>query len=106
LSGNNARTYHELLGYYFDQEDAMFKKALSAYYAEKNWPPIHVLPEAEREKWEKAVTPIYEKWIKTAEAKGAPGRAILEDAKKFSQQFASTPCDTCEDTLKAWNAIK
>ncbi len=41
------------------------------------------LSKKEKAKWDKMLEPITDKWIKDAEAKGLPGKAVVEDIKAF-----------------------
>ncbi len=41
------------------------------------------LSKKEKAKWDKMLEPITDKWIKDAEAKGLPGKAVVEDIKRI-----------------------
>jgi TRAP-type C4-dicarboxylate transport system substrate-binding protein len=43
-------------------------------------PQWYTLPDDERQRWMKAVVPLHDMWLEEVEAKGLPGKAILEDA--------------------------
>jgi len=45
--------------------------------------PIITLSDAEEARWRKASQPVYESWIKEMDAKGLPGRQMVEDAEKL-----------------------
>ena len=45
--------------------------------------PIQQLAPEERERWMKLAVPIHEKWIAAQEAKGLPGRAVYNEAKRL-----------------------
>jgi len=47
---------------------------------------IKLTPE-ERELWTKAVLPLHEKWIAETEAKGLPGRAVYDEAKRLIAKY-------------------
>lgn len=49
---------------------------------------IHFLPEAEYARWVKASEEIDDAWIKTVGAKGANGKALLDDARALIKQYA------------------
>ncbi len=46
-----------------------------------------ILSPAEYAKWEKAVAPVAQDWIKEANAKGANGAALLEEAKALIKKY-------------------
>jgi len=50
---------------------------------------FHQLPEAEMAKLTEMVMPIQEDWVAEMEAKGLPGRAILEEALRYSDELAA-----------------
>jgi TRAP-type C4-dicarboxylate transport system substrate-binding protein len=56
--------------------------------ARKMGHPIITLAPEEQEKWVKLARPIHEKWIKDQEAKGLPGRAIYDEAKRLIKQYS------------------
>jgi len=49
---------------------------------------IYTLPPAEMERWKKAAVPIYDWWVKNLEAKGLPGKKLLDDAQRLSKKYA------------------
>jgi hypothetical protein len=51
-------------------------------------PPIYELPKGELERWTSAVQPVYDKWTAKMEAKGLPGKAILEDARRLVKKYS------------------
>ena len=50
---------------------------------------IQFLPEAELQRWIKASEQIDDEWIKAANAKGANGKALLEDARALIKQYSA-----------------
>jgi len=48
---------------------------------------IYRLPAEELAKWKKALLPLHEKWVADIEAKGLPGKAIYDAAKKFAEEY-------------------
>jgi TRAP-type C4-dicarboxylate transport system substrate-binding protein len=56
--------------------------------AKKMGHPIITLTPQEREKWSKAMIPIHEKWIKAQEAKGLPGQAVYDEAKRLIKKYS------------------
>lgn len=48
---------------------------------------IYVLPPDEQQKWTEAILPIRDKWVSDMEAKGVPGRKILDRALELSKMF-------------------
>jgi TRAP-type C4-dicarboxylate transport system substrate-binding protein len=49
---------------------------------------INFLPADEYARWEKAASQIDDEWIKTANAKGANGKALLDEARALIKQYA------------------
>ena len=49
--------------------------------------PPYVLPEDERQAWKDKVWSVNEDYIAELEAEGLPGRAFVEDALAFAEQF-------------------
>lgn len=49
---------------------------------------IYELPPAERDRWTQAVTPVLDKWAADMEAKGLPGKKIIEAARELSKKYA------------------
>lgn len=48
----------------------------------------YYIPDEEFKKWQESVAPVYENWIKEMEARGLPGRAIFEDAKRLGEMYS------------------
>ncbi|MBW2022828.1 MAG: hypothetical protein JRI51_08220 [Deltaproteobacteria bacterium] len=46
------------------------------------------LSKAEKAKWDKLLEPIVNKWIKSAEAKGVPGKTLVGDIKAFMNMYS------------------
>ena len=51
-------------------------------------PEIYNLPEDEFQRWKEAVVPVYDMWMADMEAKGLPGRAILEDVQHLVEKYS------------------
>jgi TRAP-type C4-dicarboxylate transport system substrate-binding protein len=49
---------------------------------------ITFLSDAEYQRWEKAASQIDDEWVKTATAKGANGKALLDEARALIKQYA------------------
>lgn len=45
------------------------------------------LSKEEKAKWDKLLEPMTDKWIKDAEAKGLPAKAIIKDIKSFASKY-------------------
>ncbi|MBU1904489.1 MAG: TRAP transporter substrate-binding protein [Proteobacteria bacterium] len=45
------------------------------------------LSKEEKAKWDKLLEPMTDKWIKDAEAKGLPAKAIIKDIKDFARKY-------------------
>jgi TRAP-type C4-dicarboxylate transport system substrate-binding protein len=48
---------------------------------------IHFMPEAEIERWKKALDNVDDEWVKEATAKGADGKRLLEEARALVRQY-------------------
>ena len=46
------------------------------------------LPDEERARWRATARPEWEKWVKTMEAKGLPGRAVLDEALRLVDYYS------------------
>ena len=72
----------EWTGAYMDKH---VKEALDWSVKEQNVEIIKLPPET-LAKWNKLLVPITANWIKKVEAKGVPGKAIVEDIKAFAKK--------------------
>ncbi len=52
----------------------------------KNKQIIELSPE-ETKRWKEACRPIWDKWLASMQAKGLPGKAVLEEAEKLSAKY-------------------
>jgi TRAP-type C4-dicarboxylate transport system substrate-binding protein len=99
----------ELYGYDFDQTDLFMKGETDKKFKARGMPGIHILPKEEMDRWKKAAGPIHEEWVNKVGAKigEEKARSILEDAKKFAQQYRyeTTPVDRIKKTLHDWGAV-
>lgn len=48
---------------------------------------FNVLSDAEYRRWVKATEPVNEEWIKEVSAKGANGRALLNEARALLKKY-------------------
>jgi TRAP-type C4-dicarboxylate transport system substrate-binding protein len=69
-----APKYTAILGRMYDESAERSKKQF-----QETGRPIHQLSEADLQKVSDAVAPLWEKWIADMEAKGLPGRKIVDD---------------------------
>ena len=104
FTGDHAALVHELHGYNFDKDDAEYKKLIHENYLKSGAEGIYILPEAERIKWVEAIKPVRESWVKDMVAKGAPAKAILEDALRLAKEYEAKSSIDCEKTLCEWGA--
>jgi len=59
----------------------------SIAWSKKNYNiEIYDLPPAEMARWNEKMTPIIDKWVENANAKGLPGKAIVEDIRAFAKK--------------------
>lgn len=47
---------------------------------------VYELSDDEKAEWEKALQPVYSKWIDEMEAKGLPGKEIYDEAVRLKNQ--------------------
>jgi TRAP-type C4-dicarboxylate transport system substrate-binding protein len=47
---------------------------------------VYELSDDEKAEWEKALQPVYSKWIHEMEAKGLPGKEVYEEAVRLKNQ--------------------
>jgi TRAP-type C4-dicarboxylate transport system substrate-binding protein len=52
-------------------------------------PDVYMIPNDEFQRWVKAITPLYDKWIADTEAKGLPGKSIFEDVKRLAAKYSA-----------------
>lgn len=107
FSDENMSRFFEIHGYNFDQDDNHYRASLDAQYKKAGRPGIYTLPKSERQRWVKAMKPVYDRWIKKAKKKRAPAEQILEDARRLADKFNNQPCSYCQKTLEKWrSAVK
>lgn len=104
FTGERAKLFFEVHGYNFDKDDAGYKVQLGEQYKNSGLPEIYTLPEEEKTKWLNAIIRVRESWVEKAEALGAPGEAILNDAIRLAREFYHKPSNMCEKTLREWGA--
>ncbi|MFC1532923.1 TRAP transporter substrate-binding protein DctP [Thermodesulfobacteriota bacterium] len=76
---------------WIEQEDLQLNARLidqARASAKKMGHSILSLTPTEREIWTKAMVPIHEKWIAEQEAKGLPGKAVYNEAKRLIAQYS------------------
>jgi TRAP-type C4-dicarboxylate transport system substrate-binding protein len=49
--------------------------------------PINTIPAAELENWKRAAQPVIDGWVKDVTAKGADGKALLEQARALIAKY-------------------
>lgn len=75
----------EFFGKGLDRFDDVCKAKVQSMRADK----ITDLSPEEIKRWRKACSPIWDKWIANMEAKGLPGKTVLQEAQKLSERFAA-----------------
>jgi TRAP-type C4-dicarboxylate transport system substrate-binding protein len=48
---------------------------------------VIALPPKEREKWIKTAAPVYSDWVANMEAKGLPGKELLDEARRLAKKY-------------------
>ena len=77
-----ASGYWRRVGEIWDRGEVAARKAVVDRKAE-----IYVLPKEERRRWRDTVKPLDDKWAAGLEAKGLPGRALLNDARALTVKY-------------------
>lgn len=84
----NGRFMTELIANKFDEEDHKLRGVIKGIDKKMRKADFYFVPDGEFQRWKDAVKPVYEKWVKDMEAKGLPGREILEDARKLAEKYS------------------
>lgn len=74
-------------GAIFDEVELMFRGMIAKYDAKAGNPEICDLSPEERARWKSATASVYDEWLKDMEAKGVPGKAILEYIYSLLDQY-------------------
>jgi len=74
-------------GIHYNGATADFGDVRDGEFLRQNGMKFYTLPESERQKAIQMVQPIYDEWIKKMESKGLPGKEILEEARKWIDEF-------------------
>jgi len=75
----------EFFGKEFDRYNQMDKEKVQAMKGKT----IIDLSPAETKRWKEICRPIWDKWVANMEAKGLPGKAVLQEALDLSAKFAA-----------------
>jgi TRAP-type C4-dicarboxylate transport system substrate-binding protein len=70
-----------------DLEDQQLRGAILGIDKKSGKPDPYIMPEEEFNRWRKAVQPVYNKWTDMMEAKGLPGKRLLQDAMQLSDKY-------------------
>jgi len=98
-------TINAAFSHQFDEDDIAYRFEVQDAYLAKGYEEIYVLPDAERQKWVDACDGIWQGYVDSINALGAPGQDILDDAIMFAEQYRYTGfCQECEDWFVEWNA--
>jgi len=87
FSEENMLTLAKVFSQKFDQDLIMFEGMIDETFKSRGDPGLYYLPDEERAKWIATTKPIWDKWVSSVEAKGLPGKQMLEDAQKFAKQY-------------------
>lgn len=49
---------------------------------------VYTLPPEEEERWRNAVRPLWDEWAADMEAKGLPGREVLNETLRLIEEYA------------------
>jgi TRAP-type transport system periplasmic protein len=78
----------QMFGYRFNSDEVASKAKLEAKMKAAGNPGIVDLSADEAAKWQAKVQPIWDLWVKDANAKGAPGQQILDDCIALCKQYS------------------
>lgn len=79
--------YNLSTGAIMDETDAQFLQMIIEQDKEKGNPEVYYLPEEERARWAEATATVRDNWVAEMEAKGIPGKQMLEDAYALVKEF-------------------
>jgi TRAP-type C4-dicarboxylate transport system substrate-binding protein len=74
----------ELNGKGFDAEKAFVTQKIFP----KSGVQVYAPPQAELERWKKAIMPIYDWWVKDLESKKLPAKKLLEEVQRLSKKYS------------------
>lgn len=77
--------YWKRIGESWDRAEVVGRKAVADRKNE-----VYVLPKEERRRWRDAVRPLDDKWAAALEARGLPGKALLQDARALSAKYGES----------------
>ncbi|MFC2045094.1 TRAP transporter substrate-binding protein DctP [Chloroflexota bacterium] len=98
-------TINDGFGHQFDEDDIAYRFEVQDAYLAGGYDEIYILPDDEKQNWVEACSGIWEEYITSANAAGADGQAILDDALMYSEQFRYDGfCTECEDWFDEWKA--
>ena len=72
---------------HFEQFQAGTTEKVKEFDKKVGNPPFYVLPEAERQRWIDIIHPVIEEWASEMEAKGLPGKALVDDMIAIAEQY-------------------
>jgi TRAP-type C4-dicarboxylate transport system substrate-binding protein len=75
------------LGVHCNGIQAEFAMLRSKTFLENHGMKYYTLPESEKQKAVSLVQPIIDKWVSGMEAKGLPGRNLVDEAKKWLEKY-------------------
>ena len=86
-------------------------RGLSIYDDQVGNPGFYTLPDDELARWTSTVLPVWERWIEDVEAKGLPGRALLDDVVSLVEQYKDLykpvePAPPTEEPTEALPTLK
>ena len=77
----------KLAGQASDKGQQKFIDMIKEYDAKAGNPDFYYLPNDEMARWKKAVTPVYDTWIKDVGSKGLPGQAIFDKVENLAEKY-------------------
>jgi TRAP-type C4-dicarboxylate transport system substrate-binding protein len=102
---DNIARINQAFGHQFDEDDIAYRFEIEDTYLSQGYEEIYVLPDDERQRWIDACSDIWDTYIANADAAGAPGQEILDDALMLAEQYKYDGfCEECEDWFEEWNA--
>ncbi len=75
-------------GQAFDKSSEEVRNKIREIDAKVGNPDVYMVPDDEFQRWVQAVIPLYDKWATDIEAKGMPGKSILDDVKRLAAKYS------------------
>jgi TRAP-type C4-dicarboxylate transport system substrate-binding protein len=82
IDANSGPEYSQAIGKIWDNSQAVGRKA-----AQDHGNTFHMIPASELDNWVKASAPLYDSYVADMDAKGLPGKQMLQDARDLLVKY-------------------